>query len=649
MDLAPKIKSSFSEFSKLSREGQAELIRILRANQAKIQPLRKLYSYYPDDGPLRRELYPRHMEFFAAGGRHELLPTCPDDCDGSPHRDRLALCANRVGKALRHGTSVATPSGWKSIESLKIGDFVIAGDGSITSVTGVFPQGIKRLYRLTFDVGETIDCCADHLWLYQHPAARYPYRGVRAGLMVENKRFGEWSVGSTGQILRQLGSAPGPRMRAVMPTSEPWQIPPRPVPLDPYLVGLLIGDGGLTDYVRFTSADPELIEALASSLPESVTLKALDHQSWVIAAPGGKGHSKGKVKGQTNPVRNSLADLGLMGCKSDTKFVPDIYLLNDAATRRAVLQGLMDTDGSIVRTGAMEFSSVSHRLAMNVQFIVHSLGGKATIEQRQTHYTHKGERRAGQPSYRVRIRLNECPFRLARKAARWNTRHNTANRVLHRIEPIEADYATCIEVAHPSHTFVTAHGIVTHNTESMGGYEVAIHLTGRYPRWWQGARWSRPIDCWAAGKNNESTRDIVQAKLFGKVKFNGREKNVDGTGLIPHEDIGAVTWKRGVANLIDTAKIRHSSGGWSEIGLKSYEQGRGSFEGTERDLIWCDEEPPIEVYEEAGIRLMTRSGHFLCTFTPLEGMSHVVLTFIPGGSLPVRVEERAKWLMDAIV
>lgn len=185
-------------------------------------------------------------------------------------------------------------------------------------------------------------------------------------------------------------------------------------------------------------------------------------------------------------------------------------------------------------------------------------------------------------------------------------------------------------------------------TEGMGGYETAIHLTGRYPTWWVGARFDRPIDCWAAGKNNESTRDIIQAKLFGKVAFRGREKAVDGTGLVPHEDIGTITWKRGVQNLIDTVKVRHRTGGWSEIGLKSYEQGRGAFEGTEKDICWFDEEPPVEVYEEAGIRLMTRRGHLLLTFTPMEGMSQVVMEFIPGGSLPDRLEERSEWLMQAI-
>jgi phage terminase large subunit-like protein len=175
-------------------------------------------------------------------------------------------------------------------------------------------------------------------------------------------------------------------------------------------------------------------------------------------------------------------------------------------------------------------------------------------------------------------------------------------------------------------------------TEGMGGYEVALHLTGRYPRWWCGHKIERPNDWWAAGKTNETTRNIIQRKLFGSVKWRGRTKTVEGAGLIPAEDIGEITWKRGIPDFIDTVKIRNRFGGWSELGLKSYEQGRGGFEGTERDGLWLDEEPPLPIYTEGRMRLMTRRGHALLTFTPLEGMSEVVQAFLPGGRLPGEAE-----------
>lgn len=164
----------------------------------------------------------------------------------------------------------------------------------------------------------------------------------------------------------------------------------------------------------------------------------------------------------------------------------------------------------------------------------------------------------------------------------------------------------------------------------MGGYESACHLMGWYPPWWDGRIFGKPIRAWVAGKNSETTRDIVQQKLFGNVLKSG-VKRFDGTGLVMGECVGEITWKRGTPDLADTIKVKSRFGGWSTVGLKSYEQGRGTFEGTERELIWFDEEPPVEAYSEALIRTMTTQGIVMMTFTPLEGMSDTVLQFLPDG------------------
>jgi phage terminase large subunit-like protein len=168
-------------------------------------------------------------------------------------------------------------------------------------------------------------------------------------------------------------------------------------------------------------------------------------------------------------------------------------------------------------------------------------------------------------------------------------------------------------------------------TEGAGGYETTLHLTGNYPHWWEGKVFTDPITAWAAGKTNETTRDIVQAKLFGKITYESGAKGVDGTGLIPFDCIGKLTWKQGVQDLIDTAQIKHVSGEWSTLGLKSYQQGRGSFEGTEQYVIWLDEEPPLEIYGECLIRTATTKGIIFTTFTPLEGVTEMVQTFLPNG------------------
>jgi phage terminase large subunit-like protein len=168
-------------------------------------------------------------------------------------------------------------------------------------------------------------------------------------------------------------------------------------------------------------------------------------------------------------------------------------------------------------------------------------------------------------------------------------------------------------------------------TEGAGGYEMALHLTGRYPHWWVGRRFDKPIKAWAAGKTNETSRDIVQNKLFGDIKFDGPRKGVAGTGLVPGNDIGLISWKQGVQDLMDTVQVRHITGGWSKLGIKSFQQGRGSFEGTEQDVIWLDEEPPYDIYGECLIRTATTNGLINITFTPLEGMSETVRSFLPNG------------------
>jgi phage terminase large subunit-like protein len=166
-------------------------------------------------------------------------------------------------------------------------------------------------------------------------------------------------------------------------------------------------------------------------------------------------------------------------------------------------------------------------------------------------------------------------------------------------------------------------------TFGMGGYEIALHLTGLYPDWWEGRRFELPIRAWACGKTNESTRDIVQLTLLGEVKDDGNRKTVTGDGMIPGWLLGYPTWKSGVPNMVDTIKVQHTSGGWSILGFKSYQQGRGAFEGTAQHVIWPDEEPPVDVYGEMIVRTATTNGIIMLTFTPLEGMSDTVMQFLP--------------------
>jgi phage terminase large subunit-like protein len=165
-------------------------------------------------------------------------------------------------------------------------------------------------------------------------------------------------------------------------------------------------------------------------------------------------------------------------------------------------------------------------------------------------------------------------------------------------------------------------------TYGMGGYETALHLTGLYPEWWPGRRFVKPLDCWAGGDTGETTRDIIQKTLTGV--GGEREGGELGTGLIPGDKIvGEPSRRMGIANAYDTIAVRHTSGGISTLGFKSYDQGRKKWQGTNKDLVWYDEEPPIEIYTEGLTRTMTTDGLILCTFTPLEGLTDVSLMFMP--------------------
>jgi phage terminase large subunit-like protein len=152
---------------------------------------------------------------------------------------------------------------------------------------------------------------------------------------------------------------------------------------------------------------------------------------------------------------------------------------------------------------------------------------------------------------------------------------------------------------------------------NAGSYEIVCHLTGKYPDWWEGKRFHRATSWDVAGETGKLTRDGVQFKLFGS-------PDAIGTGMVPADLIGERRAKSGISDAYDTVRVKHVSGDWSVVNLKSFDQGREAFQSTERDGIWLDEEPPLAIYTEAMTRTMTTGGIVMMTFTPLKGMSETV-------------------------
>jgi phage terminase large subunit-like protein len=159
-----------------------------------------------------------------------------------------------------------------------------------------------------------------------------------------------------------------------------------------------------------------------------------------------------------------------------------------------------------------------------------------------------------------------------------------------------------------------------------GAYATACHLTGLYPEWWTGKRFDQPIRAWAAGSDAKSTRDTVQKELLGPI-------GAPGTGLIPMERIGKAFALSGVPQGVDTVQVRHVSGGWSTISFKNYQQALSAYYGTAMDWIWLDEICPVDIYNECLIRTMTTNGIVTVTFTPLEGITPLIVNFFSKATL----------------
>lgn len=159
-------------------------------------------------------------------------------------------------------------------------------------------------------------------------------------------------------------------------------------------------------------------------------------------------------------------------------------------------------------------------------------------------------------------------------------------------------------------------------------YELTCHLLGWYPDWWTGRRYARSIAVWAAGEDTKSVRESLQVTLLGPPE-------AIGTGLIPYDNILDTTARGGVPDALDSVVVQ-SRHGASRLVFKTYDQNRESFQAAKIDIMLFDEEPPIAIYSEGITRTMSTvpgepSGLVMCAFTPLKGLTGLVLAYMPGG------------------
>ncbi|MGC0329287.1 ATP-dependent DNA helicase RecG [Streptomyces sp. SAI-170] len=377
------------------------------------------------------------LPFTLTDGQQKVSKEIFDDLATEHPMHRLLQGEVGSGKAQPLDSLVLTPVGFRRMGDMQVGDEIVVPNGEIALIDGVFPQGERDVWRLVLSDGSSVECDDEHLWIVGTSCGWH--RGQPPKVM------------TTREIRLDTFKANG---------SSKWYIPAAtPVdlggdsdlPLDPYLFGVLLGDGSFRHNLRLSTTDDEIHEAVAAALEPDCRLVPVkgsrcDYTIQLAQRAGGV----------RNPVIQVLRDLGLWGVTSHGKFIPEAFKNTSLKSRLALLQGLLDTDGTIHADGlSTSFCSASRRLADDVAWIVRSLGGRARVLPKRD-------------AFDVSVALPDeyAPFRLSRKADRVRPRPkcNTFRRGIRAVEHVGRKPVQCISVAHPSHAYITDNFTVTHNT-----------------------------------------------------------------------------------------------------------------------------------------------------------------------------------------
>lgn len=352
-----------------------------------------------------------------------------------------------MGKAQPLDAKVLTRGGYKAMGDLRVGDELASVDGAPSHVVGLFPQGQRQVYRVTFADGRSTECCAEHLWRVHYRQWESPRVVTTARLieLLQRKRYQGrlWVETFTGEF----GADDA-------------------LPMDPWLLGVLLGDGSLGgSSLRFSTGDAEMLERVGAAIGAEMAVAHAGNYDYRIVRRNGA-HQKGTQGVAANPHMSALRSLGLWDCSAEHKFVPACYLTASLETRLRLLGGLLDADGWVEKFGALRFATCSLRLATDVVALARSIGGTASYFPKRTSYSHAGEKRAGQTSYVCNIQLPD-PARLKllkHKGDRLKPRQRRRRLNIAAVTPTRVTETQCIAVSHPSRLYVTDDYVVTHNT-----------------------------------------------------------------------------------------------------------------------------------------------------------------------------------------
>ncbi|NTX30113.1 replicative DNA helicase [Burkholderia pyrrocinia] len=385
----------------------------------------------------------------------------PSDVTGTPtgfvdldrmtsgmHGGELIIVAGRpsMGKAQPLDARVRTLTGWKPMGELAVGDALASVDGAPSVVTGIYPQGERQVYRVRFSDGRSAECCDEHLWCVH-------FRG-----------WGKPRVLSTGEIRTLLARERyRNRLWIDMPSGEFGHR--EALPVDPWVLGALLGDGAIGGTaVRFSVKAEETLNRMRARVDASLELEHAGQYDWRIKR---RPSAAGPARPSANPLKTALEQLGVWGRTSYDKFIPRSYLDSDKDARLDLLRGLLDTDGWVESWGTVRYSTASAQLANDVCELARSLGAWCQIAEKATSFTVDGERKTGATAYVCTISHPDPQSLFLFEGKRERLAGGRMRRkmpVITGIEPTRRTATQCISVSHPSRLYVTDDYVVTHNT-----------------------------------------------------------------------------------------------------------------------------------------------------------------------------------------
>jgi replicative DNA helicase len=370
----------------------------------------------------------------------------------------VILAPTGVGKSLSNSEPVLTPTGWVKMGDIKLGDKVIGSDGKEQYVIGVYPQGIRPIYKVEFTDETFVNCDEEHLWSVNTLNMRTAKTRGKGGKGIYKPKFG-YKVVKTSDMMKDIKKRG--RYNYRLPVVSPVDFENREVLIDPYLLGLMLGDGSICDSgIKITTKDDELFE----------NVKHLNEHSSFREYQKDNNTKTIKTIHLKTDIKKRIESYNLLNKKSNDKFIPKDYLYNSLNVRIAILQGLMDTDGYINKKGTSQYTTISKQLCEDVKELVLSLGGTARVNTKIPKYRHNGELKEGQLAYTITMSFanNVVPFKLLRKVDRYYKRTKyVEQKYVKSITYSHDEAATCIKVSNPDELFVTRDYVLTHNTTIM--------------------------------------------------------------------------------------------------------------------------------------------------------------------------------------